>query len=80
LYAELEFKTWLAELGGLNTSDDAAEQIESHYETILDKKSFARWIDKLSKASVFAFDTETTSIDAMQAELVGVSFAVESGE
>ena len=80
LYAELEFKTWLAELGGLNTPDDAAEQIESHYETILDKKSFARWIDRLSKASVFAFDTETTSIDAMQAELVGVSFAVEPGE
>ncbi len=41
-------------------------------ETILDKKTFNKWVDKLAKAPVFnAFDTETTSIDAMQARLVG---------
>ncbi len=80
LYAELEFKTWLSELGGLNESTDAAEEVHGRYETILDKKTFKKWVDKLAKAPVFAFDTETTSIDAMQARLVGVSFAVEAGE
>ncbi len=80
LYADLEFKTWLSELGGLNESTDAAEEVHGRYETILDKKTFKKWVDKLAKAPVFAFDTETTSIDAMQARLVGVSFAVEAGE
>ncbi len=80
LYADLEFKTWLSELGGLNESTDAAEEVHGRYETILDKKTFNKWVDKLAKAPVFAFDTETTSIDAMQARLVGVSFAVEAGE
>ncbi len=80
LYADLEFKTWLSELGGLNESTDAAEEVHGRYETILDKKTFKKWVDKLAKAPVFAFDTETTSIDAMQASLVGVSFAVEAGE
>ncbi len=80
LYADLEFKTWLSELGGLNESTDVAEEVHGRYETILDKKTFKKWVDKLAKAPVFAFDTETTSIDAMQARLVGVSFAVEAGE
>ncbi|MEK9626520.1 MAG: DNA polymerase I [Gammaproteobacteria bacterium] len=80
LYADLEFKTWLSELGGLNESTDVAEEVHGRYETILDKKTFKKWVDKLAKAPVFAFDTETTSIDAMQASLVGVSFAVEAGE
>ncbi len=80
LYADLEFKTWLSELGGLNESTDVAEEVHGRYETILDKKTFKKWVDKLAKAPVFAFDTETTSIDVMQARLVGVSFAVEAGE
>lgn len=80
LYAELEFKTWLAELGGLNESPEAGVAQESHYEIVLDKKALRRWIGKLSEAPLFAFDTETTSIDAMQARLVGLSFAVTAGE
>ncbi len=52
----------------------------SHYETIVDEAAFSRWLDKLRSAEVFAFDTETDSLDYMVANLVGVSFAVAEGE
>lgn len=77
LFSELEFKTWLAEV--LST-EKAASKEECRYDTILDKKSFEKWLKKLSHANLFAFDTETTDIDAMRATLVGVSFAVKPGE
>ncbi|MBX9712679.1 MAG: DNA polymerase I [Pseudomonadaceae bacterium] len=51
-----------------------------HYETILDAERFAVWLDKLQQAELIAFDTETTSVDAQQAQIVGVSFAVKAGE
>ena len=50
------------------------------YDIILDKASFNAWLDKLKNSSAFAFDTETTSVDYMKAELVGLSFAVEVGK
>lgn len=52
----------------------------SNYETILTQADFERWLDKLQKADLFALDTETTSLNYMQAELVGLSFAVAEGE
>ncbi|WP_332405418.1 DNA polymerase I [Vibrio metschnikovii] len=52
----------------------------SHYQTILDEQSFAIWLAKLKQAEVFAFDTETDSLDYMVANLVGLSFAVAEGE
>jgi DNA polymerase-1 len=52
----------------------------SQYETIFTEDALKQWIDKLSKAEIFAFDTETTSIDYMAAELVGFSFAITPGE
>ncbi len=51
-----------------------------HYETILDAARFAVWLEKLQQAELIAFDTETTSVDAQQAQIVGVSFAVKTGE
>ncbi|EPA8368358.1 DNA polymerase I [Vibrio fluvialis] len=61
--------------------DMAAVKIDrSHYETIVDEAAFSRWLDKLRSAEVFAFDTETDSLDYMVANLVGVSFAVAEGE
>ncbi len=51
----------------------------SQYETILDETSFAKWLEKIEAASVVAFDTETDSLDYMQANLVGISFAVDAG-
>lgn len=60
----------------------AAEQpvLELQYETILDPERFAVWLEKLKNAKLIAFDTETTGIDAQQAQLVGLSFAVKAGE
>jgi len=80
LFAELEFKTWLAELGGLNEADQEDGRDSAQYEIVLDKKALSRWLKRLSDAPLFAFDTETTSIDAMRARIVGVSFAVAPGE
>ena len=47
--------------------------------TILDQATFDAWLARLNNATLFAFDTETTSLDYMVAEVVGVSFAVEVG-
>ena len=80
LYADLEFKTWLADLGGLNEVDEGDGAVTARYEIVLDKKALSRWLKQLSKAPLFAFDTETTSLNAMRARIVGVSFAVKPGE
>ena len=78
LYGELEFRTWLGEL--LETGDDApAEAPAAEYETVLDEAALDAWIERLGAADAIAFDTETTSLDYMRADLVGVSFAVEPG-
>ena len=51
-----------------------------NYETVLDAERFATWLEKLQQAELIAFDSETTSIDPQQAQLVGLSFAVKAGE
>ncbi|KGJ96806.1 DNA polymerase I [Colwellia psychrerythraea] len=53
---------------------------ESEYDIILEKAHFSQWLENLQECDVFAFDTETTSVDYMKAELVGVSFAIEVGK
>ena len=76
-YQEMEFKTWVEEL--LSGGDEAAvvpETVETDYQVILEKADFEAWIKKLQQADFFAFDTETTSLNYMQARVVGVSFAV----
>ncbi len=50
-----------------------------NYELVLTRDHFDRWLDVLRGADLFAFDTETSSLDYMQAEVVGVSFAVDVG-
>ncbi len=59
---------------------DASQIDTSHYVTITDKETFNQWLEKLDAAEYFAIDTETTSLDYMEAELVGISFAVAPGE
>ncbi|KZN63044.1 DNA polymerase I [Pseudoalteromonas luteoviolacea CPMOR-1] len=89
LYGQCEFKRWLAELldGKANKDSSASAAVEApepvvkgNYETILTTEQLDIWVQKLKSAEVFAFDTETTSLDYMQADLVGMSFAVEAGE
>ncbi|MDO8696009.1 MAG: DNA polymerase I, partial [Pseudomonas sp.] len=57
---------------------EAVAGLSGEYETILDAARFAVWLEKLQHAELIAFDTETTSIDAQQARLVGISFAVSA--
>ena len=92
LYARLEFKTWLRELNEGPETPAARPATASpvpkpvppaaagHYEAVMDEKSLETWIEKLKAAPLFAFDTETTSLEYMKAEIVGLSLAVKSGE
>ncbi|NOX77127.1 MAG: DNA polymerase I [Gammaproteobacteria bacterium] len=87
LVGELEFKNWLAELlsgqAGADvsaTSTSTVEPPDADYEIVLDEDRFEIWLQRLREAELFAFDTETTSLDYMQADIVGVSFAVCAGE
>ena len=85
LYSELEFKTWLSEVlstdkAGVAEEGSITPNTNTDYVIIQDEKTFNSWLKKLNKAKLFAFDTETTSLDYMQAEIVGVSFAVKAGE
>ncbi|HFQ4949890.1 TPA: DNA polymerase I [Vibrio vulnificus] len=61
--------------------NNAAVNIDrSQYQTIFDQATFDIWLDKLKASELFAFDTETDSLDYMVANLVGLSFAVAEGE
>jgi DNA polymerase-1 len=53
--------------------------VERHYDVVLTQEAFDAWMRRLEAADLVSFDTETTSLDYMQAEIVGVSFAVEPG-
>ncbi len=55
-------------------------RVPRHYDTVLTREALERWLERLRAAELFAFDTETTSLNYMQAEIVGVSFCVEPGE
>ena len=56
-----------------------ADPEERRYETLVDEADLARWLEYLEAAGIVAFDTETTSLDPMQAKLVGASFSVLAG-
>jgi len=83
LYGWLESRRLQASLeedGAEETATEPTPEIEKQYEVVLEWEAFDHWLKKLEQAELFAFDTETTSLDYMQAELVGVSFAVTPGE
>ena len=95
LFKDMEFKTWIAELedGGpvvpvASTDSDQPQQpgaapqapVEKDYQTVLTQNELNQWLSKIAKAELVAVDTETTSLDYMKAELVGVSVAVEPGQ
>ncbi|HEY7773765.1 MAG TPA: DNA polymerase I [Marinagarivorans sp.] len=92
-FIEYEFKSWVNELSGDKPKSAAEtglsneetlvvpqEDIATDYDTVLDKDAFNHWLAKLKAAPLFAFDTETTSLDYMDAQIVGVSFAIEPGQ
>ena len=84
LYRQLDFSRLLEELEGDAAAADSGESAASGaaavYETVLTEARLDDWLQRLQSAGVFAFDTETTSLDYMAARIVGVSFAVETGE
>lgn len=83
LFARLEFKTWLRQLDAEPAASAPAAPTapaEIRYEMVTDEAALERWLDTLKAAELFAFDSETSSLDYMRAEIVGVSFAVEPGE
>jgi DNA polymerase-1 len=98
LYARLEFKGWLRELGGeappatrsrtaaasapIITAEPVAsvELDRSGYECILDAAQLDAWLARLDAAPLVSLDTETTGLDPMLAQLVGISFAIAAGE
>lgn len=81
----LEFKSWIAEelesaeKAAIPAAPAAAESLRD-YQTVLSQAELGVWLQRLAQAEVFAFDTETTSLDYMQAQIVGVSFAIAAGE
>lgn len=91
--SELGFNTWLKQLDQQSTAPIAeiAEESElesvlapvvvekTDYQTILTQSQLDEWLAKLYAAPLFAFDTETTSLNYMDAQIVGLSFAVEAG-
>ena len=69
--------------GRKSASGDAAAAVApstATYELVTTRKQLEKWLAKLRNAELFAFDTETTSLDPMQAQLVGLSFSARAGE
>src|SRR5690606_9050024 len=68
-----------AALGLSSPQPDRPHAPERRYETITEWSQLERWLESLGAAELFAFDTETTSLDYMRAEIVGLSFCIEPG-
>jgi DNA polymerase-1 len=82
LCTQLEFKTWLRQLDqdAAQLAPETSPAAGVHYIPLTTREEFERWLVKLETAELFAFDTETTDLDPMRAQIVGVSFAMEPGE
>lgn len=89
VYREYELRNLIKELeSGGEESEAAGDEegaapvaaIETDYRCILDEAEFDEWLARLQAAPLFSFDTETTSLDYMDARVVGVSFAIEPGK
>ena len=86
LFEKLNFKTWLAELHQEKTEDietaasNSEKNIPLDYQLITSLEKLEDWIKKISIAELTAIDTETTSLDSMQAKLVGISLATKAGQ
>ncbi|MCD5992198.1 DNA polymerase I [Pseudomonas sp. CDFA 602] len=87
LYAELEFKSWIEDLqrdakraGQELVVEEPVVMKEAAYEVILDQAQFDAWLKKLDAAPLFAFVAQSNGTDAQRAQLVGLSFAIQTHE
>ena len=77
LHERLELKNLLRRIGPIE--EQTPERPAADYETVLTDDSLEAWLTRIESAEIVALDTETTSLDYMQAELVGISVSVEKG-
>jgi DNA polymerase-1 len=85
LYSQFELRTLLRQLDSVvgapkPVSDLKAGAMQGDYETVLSESALDRWLAAINTAELVALDTETTSLDYMEAEIVGISLAVEPGK
>lgn len=83
IFTRFELRRLLSQLDGAGDDEVESGPVSSNkgdYETVLTRDAFDRWLEKVESAALVAIDTETTSINYMEAELVGISLAVETGE
>ena len=77
LYQRLEIKSLLRRIGPLEEQEPDRPAV--NYETVLTDDALETWLARIESAELVAVDTETTSLDYMQAEIVGISVSVETG-
>lgn len=90
--ADVESGTWMDAKNGKSSAPTATKfekKVEAivaapilnaeNYQTILEQADLERWVKKLASAPLFAFDTETDSLNTQEARLIGMSFAIEAG-
>ncbi len=86
LYSHFELRSLLGQLDEANAQaaapiDESTETAaETNYETVLAWDAFDRWLEKIDTAELTAFDTETTGLNYMEAEIVGLSLSVQDNE
>jgi len=80
LYQQIESRRLLESVEKAPPAKVMEPAVSANYQVVLSEQAFHSWLERLRAAALFAFDTETTSLDYMQAEIVGVSFSVEPGE
>ena len=80
LFASLEFKNWVKSSPSQASEAPIIKVDRKEYETVLSEKSLKDWANKLNTSKAFAIDTETSSLDTMTADLIGISLSCEEGE
>jgi len=79
IYGRFELRMLERQLGG-DEAAPAPADVDAEYDTVLDWDSFEHWFEAINNADLVAVDTETTGLDYMEAELVGISLCVEPGK
>ena len=80
LFASLEFKTWIKSSSDSSDEKPKNTNTKKEYQSVLKEKELIAWAKKIEKCKVFAIDTETSSLDTMTADLIGISLACDEGE
>ena len=80
LFTSLEFKTWIKSSSDLSDEKPKNTITNKEYQSVLKEKELIAWAKKIEKCKAFAIDTETSSLDTMTADLIGISLACDEGE